>query len=95
MENDKLTVPYIVYESAMDRAERRDRWLIFVIVFVITLLVASNIAWVVAWNQFDYVTDDYSIEVDSDGGNANYIGQDGDIYNAKDQGETEKNEQDT
>lgn len=85
--NDKLTVPYIVHESAMDRAERRDRCLMFVIIFLITLLVVSNLVWVVAWNQFDYAEE--QIDVQGNNGIANYIGQDGDIYNGKDQSETE------
>lgn len=40
--------------------------------------------------QYDYV-DDYSVELDSgDGGNANYIGNDGDIYNGEGNSTQEK-----
>ena len=59
----------------------------FVIIFLITLLVVSNLVWVVAWNQFDYAEE--QIDVQGNNGIANYIGQDGDIYNGKDQSETE------
>ena len=81
MENKELIVPYIAYESAMARAERRDKRFVIVIIVLVAMLAASNIAWLAFWNQFDIV-DGYSVDVESDdGGNANYIGNDGDIYN--------------
>ena len=74
-------IPYIVYESTLAKEDAQQRRLVTIIVFLIVLLVVTNIIWLVAWNQYDYV-DDYSVDVDAnDGGNANYIGNDGDIYN--------------
>ena len=95
MDNENLTVPYIVYESAMVRAERRDKWLILVIVIDIILLVASNIAWMICWNQYDYVTDDYSISADQSGDGVNIVGG-GDIeYESTGNDSKEKDNEDT
>ena len=82
MSDERLTIPYIAFESALDKAERRERLHIFVIIFLITLLVLSNLAWIIAWNQFDYIEDDYSVRVEGGSGVANCIGNDGDINNA-------------
>ena len=89
-----LTVPFVVYESATEKADRQQRRLVGIIVVLIALLFLTNALWIVAWNNYDYV-DDYSVDVDAgDGGNANYIGNDGDIYNGTSNG-TKKTEQDT
>ena len=49
--------------------------LIAIVIVCICLLFASNAAWLYAWMQYDY-------ESTADGdSNANYIGQDGNIYN--------------
>ena len=83
------TVPYIVYEAEQDRSERRTNKLIIALIVAIALIFASNAIWLWAWMQYDYVSEE--IHVDSaDGGNANYIGQDGDIHNyGTDHGEEE------
>lgn len=82
-ENDKLMIPYIVYESMLDKEDRQQRRMVYIIILLIALLVVTNVIWLVAWNQYDYVElDDYSVDLESDkGGNANYIGEDGTIYN--------------
>ena len=97
MENERTTVPYIAFESALDKAERRERLHIFVIIFLITLLVLSNLAWIIVWSQYEYIDEDYSVEVDSGSGIANYIGNDGDITNnaANSSEETDKDPQTT
>ena len=90
MEKNNLTIPYIVFESVMDKADRRDKRNILIIAFLVLLLVITNIAWLFVWNSYDYV-DGYEVQVDSEGnGNANYIGNDGDIYNGESY--SEKNE---
>lgn len=40
------SVPYVVHESAMARAERQTKSLVWVIVLLIVLLVGSNGAWI-------------------------------------------------
>ena len=52
--------------------------LIAIVIVCICLLFASNAAWLYAWMQYDYKS--YEITADGDS-NANYIGQDGNIYN--------------
>ena len=71
-------VPYIVHEAAMARNERNVKRLVIAIVTAIALLFASNALWLWAWMQYDY--ESYEITADGDS-NANYIGQDGNIYN--------------
>lgn len=88
MEENKMTVPYVAYESVLDRADRRDKRNMIIIILLIVLLVISNLVWIVVWNQYDYL-DDYSVEVDSGEGDINYIGNDGDINNGQ-TGGTEK-----
>ena len=75
---DNKSVSYVVYEGTMARFERAIKRLIFVIVIAVIALFASNMAWLYAWNQYDYS----DVVVDSeDGGNANYIGASGIINN--------------
>ena len=58
------SVPYVVHESAMARAERHTKALIWVIVLLIVLLVGSNIAWIAYENSFDDMTETYTVEQD-------------------------------
>lgn len=71
-------VTYAVFESTMTRQHIILKRLIAVIILLIVLLVGSNCAWLYAWTQYDY--ESYEITADGDS-NANYIGQDGNIYN--------------
>ena len=58
------SVPYVVHESAMARAERQTKSLVWVIVLLIVLLVGSNIAWIAYENSFDDMTETYTVEQD-------------------------------
>lgn len=71
-------VPYIVYEAEMTRSERQIKRLWIALIVAIALIFASNVVWLIYTNQYDFESYDLSTE---GGGNANYIGQDGDIYN--------------
>lgn len=71
-------VPYIVHEAAMARNERNVKRMIVALVAAIALLFASNALWLWAWMQYDY--ESYEVTADGDS-NANYVGQDGTIYN--------------
>lgn len=82
-------VPYLVYESEQARNERHIKRLIVALIVAIALLFLSNAAWLFAWCQYDYSSEETvsttNIDIDGgDGGNANYIGNDGDIYNGTD-----------
>jgi hypothetical protein len=79
-ENNNLMVPFVAYESALNRSDKHNRWLIITIIVLIILLALTNMVWVYEWNQYDYVDDYMEIDVGADGdGTANYIGDDGDI----------------
>lgn len=69
MDNPK-DVSYIVYEGTMARLERTIKRLIIVLAIAVTMLFASNMAWLYVWNQYDYT----DVTIDSqDGGNASYL----------------------
>ena len=86
VENESVTVPYVVHESAMARAERNVKRLWIAIIVSVALLFASNALWLWAWMQYDY--ESYEAITDN-GGDANIIGNDGDIYNGYGEVETE------
>lgn len=73
------SVPYIVHESAMARAERAAKRLWIVIILLIVLLVGSNCAWLWYESQFEEII---VTQKNADGYN-NFIGNDGDIINGE------------
>lgn len=89
MEKEK-EVPYFVLEMMMSRVERIIKIFVIVVVLLVIVLFASNGAWLYAWMQYDYSGEEI-VTVDGKAGNANYIGNDGEIANGKDSsGETQK-----
>ena len=86
------SVPYIVHESSMARMERQIKRGWIALIVAVALLFASNGLWLYAWMQYDYTSEEVIVDVNSDdGGNANYIGNDGDIVNGENHGsETEE-----
>lgn len=74
----KKDVPYIVYESAQVRAERTIKRLTVALIISIFLIFVSHAAWLFFISQYEF--ESYDLSTDG-GGNASYIGQDGDIYN--------------
>lgn len=82
-EEKMITIPYIVYETAETRHERREKRLLWVIAGVVVLLFLSNMAWLWVFQSYDYVSEEVVID-NNDGGNANYVGNDGDINNGED-----------
>lgn len=73
------TVPYIVHESAMARAERTIKRLWIALLICIFLIVGTNVAWIVYESQFE----DIEITQENEDGYNNFIGNDGDIYNGE------------
>jgi hypothetical protein len=58
--------------------------MVVALIVAIALMFASNACWLWAWCQYDYYSEETIIEQDAkDGGNANYIGNDGDIINGE------------
>lgn len=80
MNEKEISVPYIVHESEMARAERNVRRLWIALIITIILIVFTNAGWLLYISQYDFCS--YELSTDG-GGNANYIGQDGDIYNGE------------
>lgn len=67
------SIPYIVYEGTMARFERTVKKLIIVIVIMALALFATNMAWLYAWNLYDYESTNIVVDGESKG-NANYLG---------------------
>ena len=83
-DKNPASVPYVVHESAMARAERHTKALIWVIVLLIVLLVGTNAGWLIYNSQFEVVEETTTtITQDNADGYNNYIGNDGDIVNGK------------
>ena len=79
------SVPYIVHESSMARMERQVKRGWIALIVTVCLLFASNAAWLYAWCQYDYSSEEI-VTVDGKDGVANYIGNDGDIVNGESYG---------
>lgn len=79
---ERMTVPYIVHESAMARNERHIRRLVIALIVAIVMIAITNITWLILWNSYEYVGES-TVTVEGEG-NANYIGDDGDITNGED-----------
>ena len=83
------TIPFIVYESAVEKADRQHRRLVVVIIVLIALLFASNAIWLYAWLQYDYV-EEYEITAEQDGEGVNIVGG-GDVqYGAESQNQEDE-----
>ena len=82
--DEKLSVPYVVYEGEQARHERTVKKLIVALIIAICMIFASNAIWLYAWNQFEYVDAEETVSVDAKDGIANYIGNSGVINNGED-----------
>jgi hypothetical protein len=92
MENKNVS--YAVFEGVQIRHERTLKRLIIALSISVILMFATNALWLYAWCQYDYSSEQSTVTVEQDakdGGNANYIGNDGDIAN----GVSESNENNT
>lgn len=89
MDENNLSVPYIVHEGDMARLERTNKRLWILSIMFVLLLVGTNAGWIWYENQFQEVetvtTQEVDQDVDTGNGNATVIGIGG-IYGA---GETE------
>ena len=73
-DENKLTIPYIVFESSMARAERQSTRLIVALVITVILMIASNLAWLYMWSSYEYVGDSTETTYSQDGEGVNIIG---------------------
>jgi multidrug resistance efflux pump len=70
--DEKMYVPYIVYEGEMARQERHIKRLVVMLAVMLVLFFASNMAWLYVWNQYEYVGE--TIEASQDGSGVNIVG---------------------
>ena len=77
MEN-RTQVDYIVFEGEMARSERHIKRLWIALIISILTIIATNLAWLRYISQYDFEDYEYTVS-SSDGGNASFIGRDGDI----------------
>ena len=90
-ERPQDNISYFTLEAVMAREERHIKRLTIALIISILGIVACNLAWLYAWTQYDYVSEDSGIETTvqldgSPGGNANYIGTRGIINNGENNG---------
>lgn len=78
-------VPYIAHESAMARQERTIKRLWILLIFVISLLVATNGAWI--WYESQFTEESVWQEVDTGEGDA-FIAGIGDVNYGESQAES-------
>lgn len=84
IDTTKVTMSSADWQRNEQRHENREKRYIGVIVLLIVLLVATNIGWIVYESSFETVETVEEIIVDAENdGIANYIGNDGDIYNGE------------
>lgn len=91
---DTASVPFYAFESSNMTHELHERRIWKALIVTIALLFISNIAWLIAWVQYDYESEETIVKVESEqDGNANYIGNDGDIINGACYGYQEEEEE--
>ena len=79
MDNEKIiTVPYIVHEGEMVRMERMNRRLWIVILVLIAVMIATNIAWFIYESQFEDVSVNQDVQQETSDGDIHFVG--GDYY---------------
>lgn len=74
----RATVPYIAHEAAMARQERTIKKLWILLILVITLLVATNGAWIWYESQWEVVQTEITQDVDTGLGDA-FVSGTGDV----------------
>ncbi len=88
-ETSKTSVPYIVYEGSIARAERHIKRLWIALVIAIIVIFATNIAWLYYESQFETI----SYSQDGEGLNNINTGTQGDLYGADSTNQEEKIEE--
>ena len=81
-DKNAIIVSYVVHEGEMARMERSNRRLFILLIIAIVLLFVSNAFWIKAWTDYDYSSNSIDLSTDG-GGNANYIGGNGDVTNGE------------
>lgn len=90
---DMPPIPFAAHEAEVSRQERQIKrmWIALIVAWTVVLAVVGIFTY--ERLQYDYTGTYEEIIVDAeDNGNANYIGQDGNIYNGEDNS-TKNNEE--
>ena len=82
--NEPKDIPYIAYEAAQSRLERIIKRLWITTIFLIVLLVGTNVAWLIYESSFEYF--ETSIEAEQDGEGVNIVGGGDVTYGAESEG---------
>ena len=82
-------IPYVAYESALNRLERANKRIWIALIILIVALVGTNAGWVYYENQF--VDTQTTIEAEQDGNGINIVGA-GDIDYGAESSSNNKNE---
>lgn len=79
---EPLTISYSAYQMAQANNRKNIRNIIIALIVAIVMIFGTNLAWLLVWNSYEFYGEETIVELDSnDGGNANYIGNNGDINN--------------
>lgn len=97
---DKIVMSKFAFERMQAKDERNDHWrnvaLIWAfatILVLIVLLVGSNALWLYYWNQYDYMSEEYTeVEASQDGDGINLVSG-GDMNYGTDGYDTQETEQ--
>lgn len=90
--NVPVSVPYVVYRDAVSDNQWVVKRLVIAVIVAVCLMFASNIAWLIVWNSYDFETTETVVE-SNDTGVANYTGGNGDInYGTSDSPQDDQNE---
>ena len=79
MEDNKNNVPFIVYEGTLVRHEKTVKRLIVALVIAIILMFLSNLGWLYAWMQYDYIGEEITYSQDGQGLNNINTGNQGGV----------------
>lgn len=73
------TVPYQVLKDFKDTSTATIKRLWILLIILVLMLVGTNIAWLCAWNSYDYVSEEYVYTQDGQG--TNIIGNENEVNN--------------
>ena len=79
MEDNKNNVPFIVYEGTLVRHEKTVKRLIIALIITIVLMFLSNLGWLYAWMQYDYIGEEITYSQDGQGLNNINTGNQGGV----------------
>lgn len=87
MNENRTQVDYIVFEGEMARSERHIKRLWIALLIAIAAIIIINLAWLHYISQYDFEDYDYTLSTRG-GGNASFVGGDGDITYGESESDT-------